>query len=65
MAKPEPERVLTQEEEVFAARFIRLLALGIDPDDAIELIGIPDVAAQAESLYDKGCPPKLIVELLT
>lgn len=67
--KPEPEpdndRDLTPDEEVFALRYIRLLALRISPDDALELISKPDVAAQAEALYAKGCPPELIVRILT
>lgn len=62
--EPEPERVLSDVEEVFAHRYIRLLALGLAPDDAISLIDIPDVAAQAERLYAKGCPPHLIPKLL-
>lgn len=62
--KPEPERILTDIEEVFANRYIRLMALGLDPDQAILLIDIPDVAHQAELLYARGCPPNLIVELL-
>lgn len=62
--KPEPERVLTAEEEVYALRYIRLLALGLPPDDALLLIGIPDVARDAERLYANVCPPHLIVELL-
>lgn len=61
---PEPDRVLSSVEEVFAIRYIRLLALGIDPDEAIRLIDKPDVAHEAEALYEQGCPPHLIVELL-
>ena len=60
----EPERILSDVEEVYALRYLRLLALRIDPDDAIRLIEIPDVAHAAEALYARGCPPKLIVELL-
>lgn len=65
-AEPEPghERTLTPEEEVLALRYIRLLAIHLDPDDALRLIAIPDVAHRAEQLYDKGCPPSLIVRLL-
>lgn len=62
--EPEPERALTAEEEIYARRYLRLLALHIEPADAISLIDIPDVAHDAEQLYDKGCPPHLIVELL-
>ena len=62
--EPEPDRILTAVEETLAYRYIRLLALGLDPDQAIALIEIPDVAAQAERLYAKGCPPELILELL-
>lgn len=62
--EPEPERVLTSAEEVLATRYLRLLALHIDPADAVRLIDIPDVAHQAELLYEKGCPPNLIVRLL-
>lgn len=62
--EPEPERILSDVEEIFAYRYIRLLALGLDPDEAIALIDIPDVAAQAESLYARGCPPNLIPKLL-
>ena len=63
--EPEPERVLTEAEELIAHRYIRLLALGLDPDQAIQLVGIHDIAAQAESLYAKGCPPDLILRILT
>ena len=63
--KPEANRVLTDVEEVYALRYIRLLALHIEPDDAIGLIEIPDIAAQAEALYAKGCPANLIVRLLS
>lgn len=69
-AKPEPDpelpenRDLTPEEELLATRYLRLLALHIDPADALRLISIPDVAHQAEALYAKGCPPHLIVRLL-
>lgn len=62
--EPEPERVLSEVEEVYANRYIRLLAIGLDPDQAISLIEIPDVAHQAEALYRRGCPPLLILELL-
>lgn len=62
--KSEPERILTAVEEVYATRYLRLLALHIDPDEAICLIDIPDIAHQAEALYAKGCPPHLIVRLL-
>jgi hypothetical protein len=62
---PEPDRILSDVEEVYAVRYIRLLAVGIHPDEAISLIDIPDVAHQAERLYAKGCPPDLIVEILT
>lgn len=62
--EPEPERHLTFAEEVLATRYLRLLALHIDPADAVRLIDIPDVAHQAERLYEKGCPPALIVQLL-
>lgn len=62
---PEPDRSLTDVEEVFALRYIRLLALGIDPDEAFSLIDIPDIAARAEALYAKGCPPRLIVEIIS
>jgi hypothetical protein len=51
-------------EEVFARRYLRLLALRIDPDQAIKLIDIPDIAHRAEALYAKGCPPDLIVQIL-
>ena len=61
---PEPDRVLSSVEEVLAVRYIRLLALGIDPDAAIRLIDTPDIAHKAEALHAKGCPPHLIVELL-
>lgn len=61
---PEPERTLTAEEEVYATRYLRLLALGLEPAEAIGLIDIPDVAHEAETLYHKGCPPHLILELL-
>lgn len=62
---PEPDRQLTDVERVYAKRFVRLVALGIEADDAIRLMDIPDVAAKAERLHEKGCPPHLIVELLT
>lgn len=62
--EPEPERHLTFAEEVLATRYLRLLALHIDPADAVRLIDIPDVAHEAEQLYRKGCPAHLIVELL-
>ena len=65
LREPEPERVLTHVEEVYALRYVRLLALGIAPDDALRLIAIPDIATQAEELYDRGCKPHLIVEILT
>lgn len=60
----EPERLLSDVEEVYALRYIRLLALGLEPTQAIQLIEIPDVAAEAEALHAKGCPPSLIVDLL-
>lgn len=60
----EPERILTPDEELLAYRYLALLALHIDPDDALRLIAIPDVAHEAERLYVKGCPPHLIVALL-
>lgn len=64
-AEPEPEnRDLTPTEELYAYRYLALLALHIDPADALQLIHTPDVAHQAERLYRKGCPPALIVELL-
>lgn len=62
--EPEPERDLTPVEELYAHRFLSLLALHIHPDDALRLIEIPDVAHEAERLYAKGCPPALIYELL-
>lgn len=62
--EPEPERALSAVEEIFAYRYIRLLALGLDPDEAVALIDIPDVAAEAERLYANGCPPNLILKLL-
>lgn len=62
--EPEPQRRLTPDEEVLAKRYVRLLAIGIAPDDALTLIAIPDIAAQAERLNAKGCPPNLIVQLL-
>lgn len=61
----DPERILSDVEEVYAHRYLRLLALHIEPDDAIRLIEIPDVAHAAEALYARGCPPGIIVELLT
>ena len=61
----EPDRELTPEEEVLARRYLRLLALHIDPPDALRLIEIPDVAHEAERLYEAGCPPKLIYEILS
>lgn len=61
----EPERILSEVEEVFAHRYIRLLALGLDPDEAIGLIDVPDIAAHAEALYAKGCPPRLIARILS
>lgn len=62
---PEPDRVLTDEEKVYATRYLRLLALRIEPNQAILLIDRPDIAAQAEALSARGCPPNLIVEILT
>lgn len=61
---PEPDRLLTPEEEVLACRYLRLLALHIDPELALRLITIPDVAHQAELLYEAGCSPKLIYQIL-
>ncbi len=55
--EPEPERELTPTEDLLAYRYLALLALHIDPDDALRLIAIPDVAHQAEQLYAKGCRP--------
>jgi len=63
--EPEPERVLTEFEEILALRYVRLLALGLAPHQAISLIETPDIAARAEALYAKGCPPDLILEILT
>lgn len=62
---PEPDRQLTPHEQVLCTRYLRLLAIHIDPEDALRLIETPDVAHEAEQLYDRGCPPRLIVELLT
>ena len=62
-SEPE-ERVLSDVEEVFL-RYIRLLALGIEPDQAVKLVDIPDIARAAERLYAGGCPPHLIAEILT
>lgn len=49
---------------MLARRYLRLLALHIDPDLALRLITIPDVAHQAELLYQAGCSPKLIYQIL-
>lgn len=62
---PEPDRELSDVEEVLALRYLRLMALGMNPDQALSLIDIPDIAARAEKLYAKGCPPDLISKILT
>lgn len=62
--EPEPDRQLSPVEELYAYRYLSLLALGIEPHQAIELITTPDVVHAAEALYLKGCPSHLIVELL-
>lgn len=62
---PEPDRLLTEVEEVYATRYVRLLALRIEPTDALQLINRPDIAHEAEALYARGCSPELIVQILT
>ena len=52
-------------DETYARRYARLLALNIDPDAAVTLIDTPDIAHEAEQLYEKGCPPDLIVKILS
>lgn len=63
--EPEPERVLTPAEQVYAERYVDLLSCGIDPDQALRLIHINDIGNAALALHKKGCPPDLIVRILT
>lgn len=61
----EPERHLTREEELYAHRYMELLECGVEPAQALTLIHIPDIGHRAKDLHHRGCPPHLIVELLT
>jgi len=51
-------------EKVTRWRFDALVALGLQPDQALALVETPDIVHKAQALVDRGCPPAIVVSLL-
>lgn len=60
----ERDRARDDFERVTRWRFDALIELGLEPEQAVALIEMPDIAHTARGLAEKGCPPELIAALL-
>ena len=59
-----PAKAPDEFEKLTRWRFDALVALGLQPDQAIALVDTPDIVHKAQALVDRGCPPGIIVVLL-
>lgn len=62
---PKQEEPEDEFDRVIRWRFEALRNLGLTPDQALALIETPDIGHAAKNLAELGCPPDLIVRILS
>ena len=64
MAVKSGDAPINEHERLTLWRFEALMELGLDPEQAISLVEIPDIVHAAKELVERGCPLEMISSLL-